>query len=75
MPEPALDWLDSEGRNLTAEPAEVHRESDGFFRVKRWLIIRKADTKHFVCRVSQKDERQAKEIVKEAILHISSKTS
>lgn len=74
-PEPVLDWLDSEGRSLTAKPTEMHRESDGF-RVKRRLIIHKADTKYYTCRVSQKDERQTTEkIMKEAMLRISSKTS
>lgn len=72
MPEPALDWLDAEGRSLTAEPTEVHWESDGF-RVKRRLIIHENDSKRYTCRVSQRDDRWAtdKDIVKEAMLHIS----
>lgn len=72
MPEPALDWLDAEGRSLTAEPTEVHRESGGF-RVKRRLIIHENNSKSYTCRVSQRDDRWAtdKDIVKEAMLHIS----
>ncbi|XP_076153545.1 butyrophilin subfamily 3 member A1-like [Alosa pseudoharengus] len=73
MPKPAVDWLDSEGRSLPAEAAEVYVDS-GAFRVKRQLLINKDDTKRYICRVSQKDDRSTteKEVVKEAVLHISS---
>ncbi|XP_064872968.1 butyrophilin subfamily 2 member A1-like [Oncorhynchus nerka] len=52
-PEPELVWLDSKGVHLSAGPPETHRDLDGFYTVKRHVIVQETDTNHFTCRVQQ----------------------
>ncbi|XP_064820918.1 butyrophilin subfamily 2 member A1-like isoform X2 [Oncorhynchus masou masou] len=52
-PEPELVWLDSKGVHLSAGPPEIHRDLDGFYRVKQHVIVQETDTNRFTCRVQQ----------------------
>ncbi|XP_042559840.1 butyrophilin subfamily 1 member A1-like isoform X2 [Clupea harengus] len=53
-PEPVVDWLDSEGRNLPAEPTQMRLQSDGY-RVERRLLVdsRRSGGGGYYCRVTQ----------------------
>ncbi|XP_031673392.1 butyrophilin subfamily 2 member A1, partial [Oncorhynchus kisutch] len=52
-PEPELVWLDSKGVHLSAGLPETHRDLDGFYTVKRHVIVQETDTNRFTCRVQQ----------------------
>ncbi|XP_064817429.1 butyrophilin subfamily 1 member A1-like isoform X2 [Oncorhynchus masou masou] len=52
-PEPELVWLDSKGVHLSAGRPEIHRDLDGFYRVKQHVIVQETDTNRFTCRVQQ----------------------
>lgn len=69
-PAPVTEWLDSQGRFLTAEPVDMHLGPNGF-RVKQRLHY-ESGTDHYVCRFRQKDPRTDlwREIVKETKFHI-----
>ncbi|XP_063073054.1 butyrophilin subfamily 1 member A1-like [Engraulis encrasicolus] len=41
FPQPAVDWLDEEGRSLSTKPVRVELESGGTFRVERGLLVEK----------------------------------
>ncbi|XP_076144148.1 uncharacterized protein LOC143126118 [Alosa pseudoharengus] len=71
-PDPVLEWLDSQGRLLTAEPPEMLLGPNGF-RVTRRLVAYRGDTNNYVCRLTQKDKRTPfeREVEMEAIFHIS----
>uniref|UniRef100_A0A8C7KRX1 Butyrophilin subfamily 1 member A1-like n=1 Tax=Oncorhynchus kisutch TaxID=8019 RepID=A0A8C7KRX1_ONCKI len=43
-PEPELVWLDSKGVHLSAGLPETHRDLDGFYTVKRHVIVQETDT-------------------------------
>ncbi|XP_063077553.1 butyrophilin subfamily 1 member A1-like [Engraulis encrasicolus] len=72
MPRPTIDWLDHEGRILNAEPPEELSDAQGF-TLKRQLTIHSNDSKRFVCRASQMDDRLGKKevVTKEAMIQIS----
>ncbi|XP_036843721.1 butyrophilin-like protein 10 isoform X1 [Oncorhynchus mykiss] len=52
-PEPELVWLNSKGVHLSAGPPETHRDFNGFYRVKQYVIVQETDTNRFTCRVQQ----------------------
>ncbi|XP_062387682.1 butyrophilin-like protein 2 [Sardina pilchardus] len=74
-PEPVLEWLDSQGKLLNAETTEIHQGPNGF-GVKRRLVAYRRDTEHYVCRLTQKDERTAleREVEMDTTFHISGRT-
>ncbi|KAI1888641.1 hypothetical protein AGOR_G00187240 [Albula goreensis] len=60
-PVPELTWLDSEGHSLSAEDTETHRDSEGFFTVRRRVIVQESNTNRFTCRVLQQQLKQEKQ--------------
>ncbi|XP_052356495.1 butyrophilin subfamily 1 member A1-like isoform X2 [Oncorhynchus keta] len=52
-PEPQLVWLNSNGVHLSAGPPETHRDFEGLYRVKQYVIVQETDTNRFTCRVQQ----------------------
>ncbi|KAG9331856.1 hypothetical protein JZ751_016882 [Albula glossodonta] len=60
-PEPELTWLDSEGHSLSAEDTETHRDSEGFFTVRRRVTVQESNTNRFTCGVLQQQLKQEKQ--------------
>ncbi|XP_072553207.1 butyrophilin-like protein 9 isoform X2 [Salminus brasiliensis] len=54
-PEPALQWMNSRGDNLTAEEIETQRVADLSYSVKRRMTVKHSDIDTFSCRVTQRD--------------------
>ncbi|KAI1887414.1 hypothetical protein AGOR_G00190050 [Albula goreensis] len=50
-PKPELTWLDSEGHSLSAEDTETHADSEGFYTVRRRIIVQETNTNRFTCNV------------------------
>lgn len=74
-----IEWLDNEGRLLSAGRHEIHLGPKGL-TVKQRMVAYLSHTNHYVCRLTQIDDRIIinREVVKEAkfiilgIYHISS---
>ncbi|XP_028858316.1 NACHT, LRR and PYD domains-containing protein 3-like isoform X2 [Denticeps clupeoides] len=63
-PAPEVEWLDSEGKILPAEPTESHRVTEGF-SVKRRVTVEEGDTHKnisLICRVSSHKHTKEEQI-------------
>lgn len=70
-PEPELDWLDSEGKNLLDGRTEAISSMDETFSVSRRLSVEQSHGKSFTCRVRQPATNQSREadvIIKDEFL-------
>ncbi|XP_076134506.1 butyrophilin-like protein 10 [Alosa pseudoharengus] len=71
-PEPVLEWLDDQGRLLTAQQLETNLGPNGF-RLKQQLVAYLSQTNPYVCRLTQNGIGPVfkSKVVKEATLYIS----
>ncbi|XP_072553210.1 butyrophilin-like protein 8 isoform X2 [Salminus brasiliensis] len=65
-PEPALQWMNSRGVNLTAEETETQRVAD-LYTVKRHMTVKYSDIDTFFCRVTQRHSEKEGDITAAAI--------
>ncbi|GAA6080766.1 butyrophilin subfamily 2 member A2-like [Tachysurus ichikawai] len=61
-PEPDVLWLDREGVTLTAEDAQIHRDTEGF-SVKSRISYDYSDSNRFYCRLQQHHHMMETEII------------
>ncbi|XP_072553204.1 ribonuclease inhibitor-like isoform X2 [Salminus brasiliensis] len=60
-PEPALQWMNSRGVNLTAEETETQRVAD-LYTVKRRVTVKRSDIDTFFCRATQRHHEKEGDI-------------
>uniref|UniRef100_A0A3P9DS76 Ig-like domain-containing protein n=1 Tax=Maylandia zebra TaxID=106582 RepID=A0A3P9DS76_9CICH len=66
-PEPRVFWLNSQGKQITAESTNSAKGSDGLYTVSSTVTVNKRQTYSLTCRVQQKNINQTEE----AHIHVS----
>lgn len=72
FPQPKVQWMDSEGRDIPAESETNTQDKNGLFHVTTSLLLREASQKNLTCSVwnpvlNQKEEEQLSTAVVEPI--------